>query len=319
MHKDWVNAAAMALIVALVPNFVQWLVFFNEGEGRLAIVSLIAVGAASIAPLTLGRSWMRPGVKSVHRYYPVVLAAAGILASGYFVAVTGFGTTRGLGAGIAEILDSSLAPIFYILLVWWAGRQHPSGRILVSGGLILIGLTMVGFSVVRESELPTSSSLAWAEIDVILMIFGILGALGTSVGLWCIRKLVYEYDVGLGIAIMFRYMGAALVCFIAAMINGDGIKVGVSGFYVVVIAVCGGALLINLAYVMALRISSEFRQAGALAVVPLFALVIEGTLHFWISMPSRIPFTSVLLWFSVSVVTFGIWRLHKATAPDRVC
>jgi drug/metabolite transporter (DMT)-like permease len=314
--RDVLWGAAMALCVALVPNTITLLKSLNPislgGADKLSLVSLLAFGAASVSLLMFGSGGIKAQGSSRWRAfgYPVLLIISGIAAAAYFIVVTGIGSSNGFGAGLAEALDSSLAPCIYLLWVAFALKQERISRIAVGGVLlVLIGLFVVGMAPVIRSQGASLSPLQ-SSTGKILVCFGLLGATGSAFSLWLLRSLVRTFGASLGFAVMLRYGGVAIAFLLGSLWTiQSGANFNVS-LKVCILAFALGAVLINGAYFAAIRIESEISTVAAMASIPLLTFAVEGIMHAVLGLELPVDFKSPYMWMGVSSATVGIVLLQ---------
>jgi hypothetical protein len=306
---DLINGTLMAVCVALVPNAMQAIVL-NIGsdvslKSKLYLISALGAGAAVTAPIIFGRKGPSGGWQ--HRFgFPVLLGFAGIVAAAYFLAVVGFRPGHGLGAGIAETFDSSLAPTFYLLASFCAGSATLTRKSVAGLMATLLGLLLVSAALLTATMKDTGSLQLG---DAVLIPFGVLGALGTAVSLWILRRMVRSQKAELGFCVSCRYLGVAIAFYLAAScIAGESRAITLAATQ----AFVAGALLITAAFYFAVRVESEFVTAAAMATIPLMALIIEaGFCSVGLIASANTPFGSTILWLGVAVTALGVWFLQS--------
>ena len=123
MNRDWMFGVAMAGAVALYPNLIQAALYFsglNDLGSKCWLIFFSTAGPALLAPALFGlrTKWHRDCApqRFVQRGRLLFgLAISGLFAAAYFLAVVGFGDDlQGLGAGLAEMIDSSFFPVVYV-------------------------------------------------------------------------------------------------------------------------------------------------------------------------------------------------------------
>lgn len=148
----------MAAAVAVYPNLID-AVFYDgradRGDSKSWLVFFATVGPAVVGPIVFGvRSGVRAAGREVFSIGGMLaaLAASGLLATSYFFSVIGLGDQSGLGAGIAEIVDSSVFPVAYLGWLWLIGRSRRdppdlpgvraiAGIVAICAGLIVLGVS----------------------------------------------------------------------------------------------------------------------------------------------------------------------------------
>jgi hypothetical protein len=320
MISDILWGIAMAFCVALVPNLIYSLTDITTTlSQKISFIAALAAGAAFTAPLFLKNKNIKNTLSS--KYLPWYLGFSGIIASTYFLAVVGLQKGPGLGPGIAETLDSSLAPCFYLLIyfltTWKEEQSRPKVPPKVLGGtfLIFFGLLFMGFRIVEHKTSSNFSELTYQ--DIILVIFGIIGAVGTTFSLWCLRRLVRVYKTPLGKAISYRYGGVAILYIIIAIItsiydhNSPKLIPLLQSFI-------GGTILINGALYASVKINSENATAASVGLIPVLALTIEYLLHktHWIS--STTPFSDFGLVIGFISTTIGIFLIQLDPSTSKL-
>lgn len=312
----------MAICVALVPNILNIAVSQCEtspetGE-KFVLIGLVSLGAAILSPLFFGKKGPSKKANGESRNISLKLSIYGLIASLYFVAVVGIGKKTGLGPGIAETIDSSMAPTIYVFIYFFYIRfvekkkETPSLYIVFGSTMVFIGLSMIGFSMYDDKG---SISTQMHANDALLILFAFFGALGTTLSIWTLRKMVRYYGSSLGFSVFCRYGGVALVYLCIGLIWFGASFVGIGPY---LISFFGGAVFVSGAFYFAIRIDSETATAASMGMIPVFALVIEfiASKLGIIEMSGYLNLSSV--WTGAAVTVFGVALLQYDSSSSKI-
>jgi hypothetical protein len=309
----------MALCISLVPNLAQAIVHVNDIErspaGKAFTIFLIGAGAA-VTSAVLAHRKVNAGDRVAITIRLSLLLLAGIAASAYFISVIGL-PAQGLGAGLGELLDSGLSPCFYMVLAVLLGDTLKGWFASATGtALILIGLLSMGFSPIIQSEL---GQLRLIDGQNVLILYGVMGALGTAISSRLIQGLVKDYKVDRLVAVAVRYTGASFAFLVLALhlFTAEG-NVRIPNWSSGLIAFFGGGLLINGAYFALLRIDRGTPTAAAMALIPLVTFGLEAVLNAIGLNNSRLLFGEPTLWLGITIATAGITVLTLADQKDHL-
>jgi hypothetical protein len=119
MNRDWMFGVARAGALALYPNVIAAALFLNglnDLGSKCWLIFFSTVGPALLGPGLFGVRTKRPRDSAPQRLAPggkwlFGLAISGLFAAAYFLAIVGLGDDQqGLGAGLAEMIDSRFFP-----------------------------------------------------------------------------------------------------------------------------------------------------------------------------------------------------------------
>ena len=326
VRRDALLTALMALSIAAVPNLLQlaaWGSGARTAADKLTLIGAIALGAATggVVFACAARRARSPGPKvgRASRKQLAALSGFGILASCYFVAVVGLGAHSGFGPGVAETIDSGLAPCIYVAVFHAAAVRlrrnavaSPTGlppRVLGGAALVFLGFGGIALAI----ALSRSDATPWTFEDSLLCGFAVAGAAGTALSLWLTRRLVRGHGTAVGRAVAWRYGGPALVFLLAGAVLSPDIHPAWT-----LVCLAGGAVLINGAFVFATRIANDHAAAAGLGLTPLVALGLEFAINALGVGQSDVPLDSPWLWLGVAVAAAGIATLQNERAANDV-
>ncbi|WP_223971354.1 hypothetical protein [Bradyrhizobium sp. RD5-C2] len=334
MQHDLLWGALMALCVALVPNLIVAVIGKLQKDIKAKLppgeelkllpgtipwtIFFLACGASVAAPVMFG--WNGPDAAhgaSIRYWYPALLATAGIAGASYFIAVVGL-NADGLGAGLSEIIDSTLSPCFYLGLAALLAGSRPASfwATVVAIPLAVCGLAIVGSAPALwpADHLP-SKSTGLRPFDspyaLTLILCGVVGALGTAFSLWLVRTGTHQFGTSLGFAVMCRYGGVAFVCLLLA-VRDTKTSWPPLPLDLCVVTFLGGAFFIGGGFFAAVHIQSEAATAASLILIPLVALAVEAMLPRLGLARKKLNYGSPLLWSGIFFVTVGAFLLHWA-------
>ena len=312
--KDFKLGVLMVAAIVLVPNLFQAIVaclgLGNVSMGqKLLLICALNAGGALAGPSLFGMK----GPSSKSRY-TVLLGLAGAAAATYFLAVVGLGNQAGFGAGFAESIDSTVSPAILAFVACAAGTAAISRRL--AGGVLFsfLGLATVSAAVITGSFNGFPHFLATGGY---LVPFALIGAFGTPLSIWLVRRLRHDYGADLGYCLAIRYGVVAIIYLAVAILFFRG-QILLSTPFIVALAAAfvTGAVFLSLAYYAAVNLHSDWGSVVALSIVPLAAIAIEGILHALRLNQSNLPFDNPLLWSGGLVSALGIWLMRSQPKVD---
>ncbi len=329
--RDFYLGVLMALSIALLTNFLKLSESLNgqnpSGEVQSALFFFFAAGAVSLGLARLGisigiQTYKKRGVTRIASpggtvspgllLMLVMLAVAGVLASGFFIAILE------LGPSVAETLESGLAPLFYLIFYLAARRRSAeieqvvpnTGRISWGALLIACGLICLGLSINLNKIQDNLPILEATLKNVIPVAFGVVGAVGSALSVLLTRSIKKEHDVPMPLLVLLRYSGVAVVYFLLTGSFEDVTKESA------LLAFCSGAVLIHLLFFFMVNITGDLVAAASLGLAPVLTLAIEFLLSSHANMESKIPFEAPGVWVGVVIAMIGIFLLEKES--DRI-
>jgi hypothetical protein len=321
--KDWTFGLAMAAAVALYPNFIDAVVYWGGNDRIQAeswLIFFATAGPAAVGPIVFGFRIQHVGANE--QFFSIwgmlfALAVSGLVATAYFLSVVGSDHQSGLGAGIAEIVDSSFFPMAYVGWTWLIARgRHNSARpglaavtgiLIICAGLIAVGTSAKlhqGYNSVVNDLLASAGSRRLAGCAMV-------GAGASAIALWFLRQLVRSGSATLGVAISFRYGAPALAC-LAWAASRSGLRgLNSLGWSPCLVTFAGAALLIIAINCAAIRIQNELVQAAAVGCVPLFAVAFEIAGSNLSLVPRHVRIDNLGFWGGAALVGCGIILIRR--------
>ena len=327
MTRDWMFGVSMAVAVAVYPNLIDAVLYLSGLDdigSKSWLIFFATAGPALTAPVMFGVRTDSAGesgqaLPSVAGFL-CALAISGVVAASYFFAVVGFGNQAGLGAGVAEIIDSSFFPVAYVGWLWLvsiaarrgAPFERPPLMAIIGAIVICAGLVVLGTAArLDQGQGPAAQEATKSAHNLALVCCALVGAAATAIALWLLRRLVRTKSVTLGTAIALRYGAPALACLFFATWRSGCRGLGDLGWTPGLVSFAAGAVLINSIYLAAVRIQSDVVQAAAMGLVPLFAVAIERAGGALSLLRTRAKVDNLAFWIGAAVAVFGIvlvWR-----------
>jgi drug/metabolite transporter (DMT)-like permease len=272
--------------------------------------------AASLTALTIAAVTRQSPPLRANRKTAFSLGLAGCIAAFYFIVVII------LDPATADWLETAFFSVFVIILGLTLEKEHPPALKWVGVVIALLGVT-VFFSHQIKMILGGSSLRLWE-----VMLFAVMGALGSAFSVILMGRLVHRYNVGRFYAMAIRYGTPSILLVMVVSFYTMAIRYGTPAILLLAVPFMGKFLLTTLGFIGSIFVGSVLINATLyFALVTLkklgpislgvFLILVPVMTTFWVWLIYRPPHRQDVYYLGATMILLGAvvcefgWRWFK--------